>query len=129
MATRSRRIFPGWLTNLQVKYMNPVLKPMAPYLPGFAQVRHRGRKSGREYTTIVNPVSIKKTLAIVLGHGPDTDWVRNILAAGEVDVQLRSGLRHYTNTRVIHKGHGDTDLPRVARLASRWLPVFVADRA
>jgi deazaflavin-dependent oxidoreductase (nitroreductase family) len=129
MTTPKKGPFPAWVTAVQAKYMNPLLRPVAPHLPGFARLRHRGRKSGREYSTVVTPVGTTKQLTILLGHGADTDWVRNVLAADEVDVQLRSGRRHYVNPRVIPKGGADADLPRLTRLLSRWLPVFVADRA
>lgn len=75
-------VFPLWLERLQVKYINRALKPIARYLPGTATIEHRGRKSGKPYQTIVTAYRKDGVLAIALAHGK-TDWVKNVLAAGE----------------------------------------------
>jgi hypothetical protein len=46
-------LFPPWLERLQIKYMNPVLRPVSKRLPGFTVIKHRGRTSGQPYETIV----------------------------------------------------------------------------
>ena len=83
-------MFPPWFERFQVKYFNPALKPIARYLPGTATIEHRGRKSGKPYETIVTTYRKGNVLAIALGHGK-TDWVKNVLAAGEADVQIAGG--------------------------------------
>jgi len=50
--------------------------------PGFAIVIHRGRRSGRDYRTPVNVFRRSAGYRFALTYGPDTDWVRNVLAAG-----------------------------------------------
>ena len=67
-------------------------------------------------------------LAIVLGHGK-TDWVKNILAAGEADVQLFRDEVHIVNPRIVPNGEGVTALPGVARRQAQKIAVFVADIA
>jgi hypothetical protein len=47
-------VFPPLVERLQIKYFNPMMKPIARYLPTFAVVKHRGRTSGTEYETVVN---------------------------------------------------------------------------
>ena len=42
-------IFPVWLENFQIKYLNPIIRPVAKYLPGMAIISHRGRTSGTAY--------------------------------------------------------------------------------
>ena len=64
-----------------------MLKPIARFLPGMATIKHRGRKSGKPYETIVTAYRKGNVLAIALGHGK-TDWVKNVLAAGEADVHF-----------------------------------------
>jgi deazaflavin-dependent oxidoreductase (nitroreductase family) len=120
---------PPRLERLQIKYMNPALRPIAArYLPGAAIIKHRGRKSGKPYETIVTPVRKGKVLAIVLCHGK-TDWVKNVLAAGEADVLLIRRDIHITNPRLLPAGSDGQDLPWIARLVLRWIGVFVADIA
>lgn len=80
-------VFPPWFERFQIKYINPALKPIARYLPGTATITHQGRKSGKPYKTIVTVYRKGNVLAIALGHGK-TDWVKNVLAAGEADVSL-----------------------------------------
>lgn len=120
--------FPPLVDRLQVKYMNPVVRPLAKYLPGFATIRHRGRKSGKQYETVVNAYRKGDVLAVMLGHGK-TDWVRNVLAAGEADVHLFRSDVHITNPRIVPAGTDDPTLPRIARRAARSMGVFVANIA
>src|SRR5699024_10927412 len=69
-------LFPPWLDRLQMKYMNPVVKRVARYLPGASIIKHRGRKSGKPYETVVTTYRKGDVLAIALGHGK-ADWVKN----------------------------------------------------
>ena len=36
------------------RYVNPITRPVAKKLPGFAVLTHRGRKTGRTYRTPIN---------------------------------------------------------------------------
>ena len=125
-------MFPPWFERLQIKYINPALKPLARYMPGTATIKHRGRTSGKSYETVVTPYRKGNVLAIALGHGK-TNWVKNVLAAGEADVEF-SGRRqvHLTNPRILPAGSDGPDvqhLPRLARMQLRRIGVFVADIA
>jgi deazaflavin-dependent oxidoreductase (nitroreductase family) len=53
-----------------------------------AVVEHVGRTSGRHYETPVVATKIEDGYAIALPYGPNTDWLKNVLAAG------RATLRH-----------------------------------
>ncbi|WP_204807557.1 nitroreductase family deazaflavin-dependent oxidoreductase [Mycobacterium riyadhense] len=121
-------LFPPWFERFQIKYINPALKPIARYLPGTATIEHRGRKSGKPYQTIVTAYRKGNVLAIALGHGK-TDWVKNVLAAGEADVQFTRGKVHVTNTRILPAGADGAGLPFMARAQLRRMGVFVADIA
>ena len=121
-------IFPPWLDRLQVKYMNPMAKRLAPYLPTFAIVKHQGRKSGKSYETVVNAYRKGDVLAVALGHGK-TDWVKNVLAAGEADMHLSRRDVHVTNPRIVAAGTDGEGLPWMARLQGRRVALFVADIA
>jgi deazaflavin-dependent oxidoreductase (nitroreductase family) len=121
-------LFPVWLDRLQLKYMNPVARRVARYLPTFAVVKHCGRKSGRPYETVVNAYRKGSVLAVLLGHG-NTDWVKNVLAAGEADLQLQGRDVHIINPRVLPAGSDGDELPRIARLGARHMGVLVADIA
>lgn len=122
------RMFPPWLDRIQIKYFNPVIKPLAGHLPGLSSLKHRGRKSGRTYETVVTAYRKGNELAIVLGHG-ETDWVKNVMAAGEADVALFRDEVHIVNPRIVPNGTGVAALPAIARRQARNVAVLVADVA
>ena len=68
---------------------NRVLGPFAQYLPGFGVVWHVGRRSGRTYRTPVNLYKRGDGYVIALMYGADSQWVRNVVAAGGADVESR----------------------------------------
>ena len=120
--------YPPWFERLQIKYMNPMVLRVAPHLPGVAVIKHRGRRSGKAYETAVTAYIKGNVLAILLGHGK-TNWVKNVLAAGEADVQLFRRHVHITNPRVLPAGTDDEALPAIVRRGARKTGVFVADIA
>ncbi|MGH3633458.1 nitroreductase family deazaflavin-dependent oxidoreductase [Mycobacterium sp.] len=121
-------LFPPWLDRLQIKYMNPVVKRTARYLPGTSIIKHQGRKSSRPYETVVTTYRKGNLLAIALGHGK-ADWVKNVLAAGEADVRLFRRDVHITNPRILPAGASGDEVPWLARLQGRRVAVLVADIA
>jgi deazaflavin-dependent oxidoreductase (nitroreductase family) len=121
-------LFPSWLDRLQLKYINPAVRRVARFLPTFAIIKHRGRKSGRSYETVVNAYRKGNVLAILLGHGK-ADWVRNVLAAGEAELQLSGQDLRITNPRIVPAGASAEGLPWIARLGGRRMGVLVADIA
>ena len=121
--------FPVWFENFQIKYINPIAVPLARVTPGITVIKHRGRKSGTTYETAVSAYRRGQTVAIMLAHGK-TNWVKNILAAGEADLTLGRRDVHLVNPRIVPAGTDDPALPRMARMAAqRGVGVFVADIA
>jgi deazaflavin-dependent oxidoreductase (nitroreductase family) len=118
--------FPPWLERLQIKYFNPVIRPLARYLPTFAIIKHRGRKSGKAYDTVVTAYRKGNVLAVLLAHGK-TNWVKNVLTAGEADVHLFRDDVHITNPRVLPAGTDSEELPWIVRRGASRVGVFVAD--
>ncbi|GAA4474640.1 nitroreductase family deazaflavin-dependent oxidoreductase [Rhodococcus olei] len=78
---------------------NRVVLLLAGWVPGIAIVLHRGRRSGRLYRTPVNVFRYGDGYRFALTYGPDSDWVRNVLAAGRVDVTTRGHLVSLTEPR------------------------------
>ena len=80
------------------------------------------------YETVVNAYRKDNVLAIGLAHGK-TNWVKDMLAAGEADVHPFRRDVHITNPRVLPAGTDDPTLPPSARRAARSMGtgVFVAD--
>ncbi len=119
--------FPVWFENFQIRHINPVAVRLARFTPGITVITHRGRTSGRRFETPVSAYRNGATVAIMLAHGK-TNWVKNVLAAGEADIRLGGRDVHLINPRIVEAGANDPSLPLMARLAARGgVGVFVAE--
>ncbi|WP_084262956.1 nitroreductase family deazaflavin-dependent oxidoreductase [Actinomadura formosensis] len=98
----------------------------APYLPPFAVIVHRGRRSGRAYRTPVIAFRSGRRLIVGLPYGRDCDWVRNLLAEGRGGVERLGRARRIGDPRVLTAA-GAGDLPLPGRFAARYMDVLVAD--
>jgi deazaflavin-dependent oxidoreductase (nitroreductase family) len=121
-------LFPPAFERFQIKYINPMLRPLSKRLPGFAVIKHRGRTSGKGYETIVTAYRKGNVLAIGLAHGK-TNWVKNVLAAGDADIHVGRKDLHLVNPRVLPAGTVDHTLPRMAQIVAKRSGLFVADIA
>jgi deazaflavin-dependent oxidoreductase (nitroreductase family) len=93
---------PRRLARFNLHVTNRVLGPFARRLPGFAVVAHVGRRSGRVHRTPVSLFRNGDRYVIALMYGADSQWVRNVLAAGEVDVETRGRRLHLVEPEVVH---------------------------
>ncbi len=82
------------------RFTNRLTLRVAGYLPGFAIVNHLGRKSGRAYRTPVNAFRTDEGYIIALTYGAQSDWVKNVLAAGSCELQTRGRRVRLTNPRI-----------------------------
>jgi deazaflavin-dependent oxidoreductase (nitroreductase family) len=119
-------LVPPALERFQIKYMNPLMRPFSKWMPGFAVIKHRGRTSGKDYETIVTAYREGNVLAIGLIHGK-TNWVKNVLAAGEADIHVARKDLHLVNPRVLPAGTVDPSLPRIPQMLAKRQGTFVAD--
>jgi deazaflavin-dependent oxidoreductase (nitroreductase family) len=83
-ATRIRPVRP-----FTARVINPLTQRFAGWLPGFAILRHVGRKSGRAYRTPVNVFRRGDHYLFALTYGSDVDWVKNIVAAAGGEMRTR----------------------------------------
>lgn len=93
---------PKALARFNLKVTNPVLSHAAKRLPGFAIVTHVGRKSGTRRSNPVNLFRHGDEYVFALTYGPDSQWVKNVLAAGGCDVLTRGRTLHLTDPRLVH---------------------------
>ena len=82
--------------------LNRVTKHIASWMPGFGVVVHRGRRSGRPYRTPVNVFTPEDGYILALTYGPDTDWVKNVLAAGGCELRTRGCVIRLVSPRLFH---------------------------
>ena len=115
---------PGWMPRVNRLVFNRIQGTWAPFLPPWAMVVHRGRRSGTEYRTPVAAFTKGNTVMIVLPYGERTDWVLNLLAAGGGGIERAGRLHRITAPRVVDST-GDEPLP--VRLGARHLRILVAE--
>jgi deazaflavin-dependent oxidoreductase (nitroreductase family) len=83
------------MTRAAARMTAPLSRPLAGrrFFPLWAVVHHMGRRSGRAYAV---PVAIRVTadsFIIPLPWGKDTQWLRNVMAAGGCSIRW-SGSDH-----------------------------------
>lgn len=82
MRTGNRTVLDA-VRNMNRKVTNPQqLKTAGKAGASASIIRHRGRTSGRAYETPVGVLVGDDGFEVALPYGPETDWVRNIMAAG-----------------------------------------------
>ncbi len=85
---------PSRFVKIAIGPMTRVLNPLIVRLAGrrhfrmAAQLTHTGRRSGRTYVTPVGAHLAGDVLLIPLTFGNQSDWSRNVLAAGRCSLRL-----------------------------------------
>jgi len=92
------------------------------FIPVWAAVEHRGRRSGRTYTTpVAIAASTPDSLYIGLPWGPGTDWVRNLLAAGGGTVRWKGVSYAVSEPTIVGSAEAVAAAKTLPRLMmSRW---------
>jgi deazaflavin-dependent oxidoreductase (nitroreductase family) len=103
---------PKRLARINRKVTNPVLRHAAKRLPGFAIVHHVGRRSGTPRSNPVNLFKAKDGYVIALTYGRDSQWVKNVLAAGEFEVESRGRTMRLREPEIVQD---DTLVPAPVR--------------
>ena len=80
---------PHRLGRFNRRYTNRILGPVLLRLPGYGNVVHVGRSTGRTYRTPVLAFRRGNRVTFALTYGPGTDWARNVVAAGGCRFQSR----------------------------------------
>jgi deazaflavin-dependent oxidoreductase (nitroreductase family) len=77
--------YPRWLARFNKRLLNPreIRREKYPI------VTHLGRVSGRPYRTPLDAFPTEAGYVLVARYGPNSDWVRNILAAGTATLRVR----------------------------------------
>jgi deazaflavin-dependent oxidoreductase (nitroreductase family) len=110
---------PRALARFNRRVTNPIQRRWAGVLPGYGIVEHVGRKSGHRYRTPVNIYPAHDGFVISLFYGTETDWVRNLTAAGHGELVHRGRRYALSNPHIVSGAEGRALLPRPVRLISR----------
>lgn len=94
---------PSRLVRMVMRPLTRILNPVVGTLAGrpnfrmAAQIRHVGRRSGRRYVTPAGARRSGEVIVIPLTFGNQSDWARNVRAAGGCSIRL--GGRDYQATQ------------------------------
>lgn len=110
---------PRRVAHFNKRVTNPAARAITPWLPTLGTLEHVGRKSGKRYRT---PLVVFKTddgYAILVGYGPQTDWLKNVLAGGPIVLHKRGRAVTLTNPRVVSKAEAEAVVTPRSRLFYR----------
>jgi deazaflavin-dependent oxidoreductase (nitroreductase family) len=114
MSTRRR------LARFNRAFANRLIGRTVSALPGFGAVLHHGRSTGRLYRTPVMVFRSGGDYVLALPYGVDSDWVRNVLAAGGCDLLTGGRAIHLVEPRV-YTDEAQQDIPAPVRLVLKRL--------
>ena len=89
-----------WLAQINIAVTNRITSLFAGWLPGFGILTHVGRKSGKVYRTPVNVFRASNGFIIALTYSSQSEWVKNVLAAGGCELQTRGKKYQLSEPRV-----------------------------
>jgi deazaflavin-dependent oxidoreductase (nitroreductase family) len=101
-----------------MRLVNPVARRFAGWMPGFGLLTYRGRTTGRVYRLPINVFKRGEHYIFVLTYGSESQWVKNVLAAGECDMRVRGGDVHLVEPELITNPSWEL-IPWPARLIER----------
>ena len=78
-----------WLAKINIAFTNRITSLFAGWFPGFGILTHVGRKSGKVYRTPVNVFRAPNGFIIALTYSSQSEWVKNVLAAGGCELKTR----------------------------------------
>ena len=81
---------------------NPISRRFARWLPLFGILDYRGRKSGKPYRTPLNVFRHGNEWVFALTYGSDVQWVKNVLATGRAELEIRRHRVRLADPEVIH---------------------------
>jgi len=113
---------PRWLARFNRHVTNRIALTHTGWMPGMAIVHHVGRRSGTAYRTPVLIFRDGDEYVIELTYGADTDWVKNVMAAGECEVTTRRRTIHCRDP-LVEDADGRPWSPGFVRVILRLLHV------
>ncbi len=91
-----------WVAAFNLAVTNRITSRFAARLPGFGILTHVGRKSGKVYRIPVNVFRVPQGFLIALTYGRDSEWVRNVVAAGKCELTTRGLLYQLSAPTIVH---------------------------
>jgi deazaflavin-dependent oxidoreductase (nitroreductase family) len=90
-----------WVAKINIAFTNRITSLFAGWLPGFGILTHIGRKSGKVYRTPINVFRTQNGFVIALTYNSESEWVKNVLAAGGCGLRTRVKKYRLSAPRVV----------------------------
>lgn len=74
---------PRAVANFNRRVTNPTARSLTPWLPCLGTLEHVGRKSGKRYRTPLLVFKSRDGYVILVGYGPETDWLKTYWPAAQ----------------------------------------------
>jgi deazaflavin-dependent oxidoreductase (nitroreductase family) len=113
---------PRAVANFNRRVTNPVARSLTPWLPCLGTLEHTGRKSGRRYRT---PLLVFKTpdgFVILIGYGPESDWLKNVLTGGATVLHRQGKAIALADPQIVSKAEAAPLIAPAPRLFYRLFP-------
>ena len=91
-----------WLAKINIAFTNRITGLFAGWVPGFGILTHVGRKSGKVYRTPVNVFRAPNRFIIALTYSSQSEWVKNVLAAGGCELRTRGKKYQLCVPTIVH---------------------------
>jgi deazaflavin-dependent oxidoreductase (nitroreductase family) len=91
-----------WVAAFNLAVTNRITSRFAARSPGFGILTHVGRKSGRVYRTPVNVFRAPEGFLIALTYGRESEWVKNVIAAGGCQIETRGVQYQLSAPTIVH---------------------------
>jgi len=91
-----------WVAAFNKWFTNRITGRFAGRLRGFGILTHAGRKSGRLYHTPVNVFRAPNGFLIALTYGRESEWVKNVLAAGSCRLKTLGQVYELIAPAIVH---------------------------
>ena len=113
---------PRAVANFNRRVTNPAARSISPWLPGQGTLEHVGRRSGRRYRTPLLVFPTGDGFVVLIGYGPETDWVKNVLAGGPTVLHKRGAALALGSPRIVSKAEAAPLVTPAPRLLYRLFP-------
>ena len=86
---------------------NPLALRLGGWAPTVGTLEHVGRKSGKRYRTPLNIFDTDDGYVVLIGYGPESHWVKNVLAGGPATVHKHGKSVPVGNARIMSKDEAE----------------------
>jgi len=109
-----------WVAAFNLAVTNRITSRFAARLLGFGILTHVGRKSGKVYRTPINVFRAPEGFLFALSYGRESEWVKNVLAAGGCEIETR-GVQYQLSAPTIVHDPSRRPFPLAVRIVLRLI--------